>query len=537
MNFIQKAYKNLEQIYFVSRDVKTKRKKLKILLSVLLKNIIALIEVLIFAILAFLITGNISEEKFAEYIDIDSVSNFLPLLILVRIGINYIEHLNAENLSIATKESLIKAVTRKFYTKTNLSYTYVNYKRQEANQISSIYKIFISLIGTSLQLVIFLGILLFLDHQVFLILTGFFILLFFPIKKLLGIFKKVAFDFTSYSIDIDKTLERVISNYYLIKILKKEDQEIKRFDETYDQSIKLSIRQAKLVFLRFHLFNSLITLLISILLVQTIFSLTLTLEILFLLLRGVQFLGEISRKYSDLLEQSHYIEKYLLDMNSVLLDRKGKVIHNIKNDNRFIATGNGVSFRYENSEQSVFENLNFKFEKDSHNLILGPNGSGKSTLIGLLTGIFIPNEGEITVQASNFSYVGPVPLIFNDTLLANLSYGVEDREIEKEQFINYLEEFDVFENFASQKIDEQVSADSLSSGQMQKISFIRAFLRESQILFLDEAISNIDKGSVDRIIKRLDNFNGTIINITHNPEKFQNNDNEFEIVDKGLFRI
>ena len=84
MNFIQKAYKNLEQIYFVSRDVKTKRKKLKILLSVLLKNIIALIEVLIFAILAFLITGNISEEKFAEYIDIDSVSNFLPLLILVR---------------------------------------------------------------------------------------------------------------------------------------------------------------------------------------------------------------------------------------------------------------------------------------------------------------------------------------------------------------------------------------------------------------------------------------------------------------------
>ena len=529
MNFIQKAYKNLEQIYFVSRDVKTKRKKLKILLSVLLKNIIALIEVLIFAILAFLITGNISEEKFAEYIDIDSVSNFLPLLILVRIGINYIEHLNAENLSIATKESLIKAVTRKFYTKTNLSYTYVNYKRQEANQISSIYKIFISLIGTSLQLVIFLGILLFLDHQVFLILTGFFILLFFPIKKLLGIFKKVAFDFTSYSIDIDKTLERVISNYYLIKILKKEDQEIKRFDETYDQSIKLSIRQAKLVFLRFHLFNSLITLLISILLVQTIFSLTLTLEILFLLLRGVQFLGEISRKYSDLLEQSHYIEKYLLDMNSVLLDRKGKVIHNIKNDNRFIATGNGVSFRYENSEQSVFENLNFKFEKDSHNLILGPNGSGKSTLIGLLTGIFIPNEGEITVQASNFSYVGPVPLIFNDTLLANLSYGVEDREIEKEQFINYLEEFDVFENFASQKIDEQVSADSLSSGQMQKISFIRSLLSDVEVLLLDESTSNLDQETRQMIFDILNSKNLTVVNSTHTPDDFRGYDHHIRI--------
>ena len=72
---------------------------------------------------------------------------------------------------------------------------------------------------------------------------------------------------------------------------------------------------------------------------------------------------------------------------------------------------------------------------------------------------------------------------------------------------------------------------------MQKISFIRAFLRESQILFLDEAISNIDKDSVDRIIKKLDNFNGTIINITHNPEKYQNADSQFEIFEKGLIRI
>ena len=537
MNFIQKAYKNLVQIYIVSKDIKTKRKKQKILISVILKNIIALIEVVIFVMLAYLITGNISDEKFIKFIDIESISQLLPLLILVRIGINYFEHLNSERLSISTKESLIKSVTRKFYTKTNLSYSYVNYKKLEANQISSIYKIFISLIGTSLQLIIFLVTLLYLDYEVFLILSGFFILLFFPVKKLLGIFKKVAYEFTSLGVDIDKTLERVISNYYLIKILKKEDQEIKRFDNTYDKNIKLSLRQAKLVFLRFHLFNSLITLLIATLLVQTLFSTTLTLEILFLLLRGVQFLGEIARKYSDLLEQSHYIERYLADMNSTVLDRRGKVTHNNKNNSTLIATGMGVGFSYENSEQSVFENLNFEFEKDSHNLILGPNGSGKSTLIGLITGIFIPNEGEITVQADNFSYVGPVPLIFNDTLLANLSYGVEDKKIEKEQFINYLEEFEVFENSASQKIDEQVSTNSLSSGQMQKISFIRAFLRESQILFLDEAISNIDKDSVDRIIKKLDNFNGTIINITHNPEKYQNADSQFEIFEKGLIRI
>ena len=78
-------------------------------------------------------------------------------------------------------------------------------------------------------------------------------------------------------------------------------------------------------------------------------------------------------------------------------------------------------------------------------LILGPNGSGKSTLIGLMTGIFIPNEGTITINGSNFSYVGPVPLIFNDSLLANLSYGVEEKNIQEEVFIEYLEKFNVFD--------------------------------------------------------------------------------------------
>ena len=80
------------------------------------------------------------------------------------------------------------------------------------------------------------------------------------------------------------------------------------------------------------------------------------------------------------------------------------------------AIGENLLFKYDKSDTEIFENLNFQFEKDTHNLILGPNGSGKSTLIGLITGVFKPNEGSIIVNGSNFSYVGPVPLIFNDSL-------------------------------------------------------------------------------------------------------------------------
>mgnify|MGYP001486372934 FL=1 len=188
MNFIQKGLANLQSIYIVSRDLDTKKKKQKIFISVLLKNLIALTEVVIFICLAFLITGEVSEDKITQYVNIDVISNFLPVLIIIRIVISYIEHLNSEYLSIATRESLIKSVTRRFYNTPNLSFTYVNYKKQEASQISAIYKIFISIIGTNLQLLIFLATLIYLDIQVFFILSATLVCLFFPVKKVFFFF-------------------------------------------------------------------------------------------------------------------------------------------------------------------------------------------------------------------------------------------------------------------------------------------------------------------------------------------------------------
>jgi len=53
MNFIQKGIENLKSIYLVSKDLDSKKKKQKILFSVILKNLIALTEVVIFICLAF----------------------------------------------------------------------------------------------------------------------------------------------------------------------------------------------------------------------------------------------------------------------------------------------------------------------------------------------------------------------------------------------------------------------------------------------------------------------------------------------------
>ena len=122
----------------------------------------------------------------------------------------------------------------------------------------------------------------------------------------------------------------------------------------------------------------------------------------------------------------------------------------------------------------------------SHTLITGPNGSGKSTLIGLMNGIYKPNNGEIKIFSDKFSYVGPVPLIFLDTLRNNLLYGVEET-IEDSLLVNWINKYNIFDSFRESDLENTISSESLSSGQMQKISIIRALLRSPEILFLDEA--------------------------------------------------
>lgn len=537
MNYFKKVIENLRKTFLVSRTLQVKKKKQKILVSVVLKNIVAFLEILIFVCLSYLVTGEITNDKINEYFSVNLLSKFLPLIILLRIGINYIDHMNAEVLGISTTENLRVNGGRGLFNKPNLSFSYVNYKvNTESGNIASIYKTFISIIGTGLQLGIFIVTITLLNFEIAFLLLLFFIILFFPIKKILLIFKKMAEKNTQYQIEIDSNLERIISNFFLIKILKKEESEINRFEKSLKKSIGIDKKMAKFVFVRYHIFNSLVTLLIAVLLVQSIFEINLTLDILFLLIRGVQFYGQISNEYSGLLSRSHFIKNYLREINTDTYEKKGTVKHYQDSSSEIIKIEN-LDFRYDNSENSIFENLNLSFEKGTHNLILGPNGSGKSTLIGLITGIYIPNSGSISVTSDKFSYVGPVPLIFNETLLNNIGYGVDAGDVSKDDYLDYLDTFKVFENLNKDILKEQVSTKTLSSGQMQKISFIRAFLRNPEILFLDEAISNIDKESVEIIINQLEKFSGTIINITHNPEKFINADKTFKILDKRLIEI
>ena len=87
-----------------------------------------------------------------------------------------------------------------------------------------------------------------------------------------------------------------------------------------------------------------------------------------------------------------------------------------------------------------------------------------------------------------------------------------------------LYDFNLFNEQESYYLDRKVDNTSLSSGQMQKIAFIRALLSKPTILLLDESIVNLDEDSKEIVLSIISKQKTTVINSTHDPDKYQNVD-------------
>ena len=130
-----------------------------------------------------------------------------------------------------------------------------------------------------------------------------------------------------------------------------------------------------------------------------------------------------------------------------------------------------------------------------------------------------PEKGTISSFTNNFGYIGVTPLIISSTLRENLKYG-SSTKITDGSMLDMIDQFKLFNEKIENPLELSVTNTSLSSGQMQKVSFIRAILSKSEILFLDESTSNLDDDSRELIFKILKDLKITILNSTHNPEYF-----------------
>lgn len=195
-----------------------------------------------------------------------------------------------------------------------------------------------------------------------------------------------------------------------------------------------------------------------------------------------------------------------------------------------------VSFKYPRTDKYIFKNFNFKINKGEKLAVVGINGAGKSTLVKLMTGLFLPTEGDIFVNGINikdfsdkeyrkmFSVVFQEVNIYATTVLKNV-IGTDDSEEAREKGIECLRLVGLEEKIESlpQKYETQLlkvieeNGIELSGGQNQKIAIARALYKDGNMVILDEPTASLDALAEAEIYQNFDKLvkNKTAVYISH----------------------
>jgi ATP-binding cassette subfamily B protein len=214
-----------------------------------------------------------------------------------------------------------------------------------------------------------------------------------------------------------------------------------------------------------------------------------------------------------------------------------------------------VSFSY--GEDEALRNINVRIRKGEKIGIVGHTGAGKTTMSNLIMKFYSPTEGEILLDGKNINEVNtgeyrrliaPVlqePFMFKGSVYDNILFSNPDAT--KEQIDELAKRFSLGEIFSHlpQGLMTNIGemGRNLSEGQRQAISILRAFVRNPEILIMDEPTSQIDPYSEKLIIESLSDFlkDKTLILITHRFSMVTLVDkiivlNEGNIVEQGGFK-
>lgn len=192
------------------------------------------------------------------------------------------------------------------------------------------------------------------------------------------------------------------------------------------------------------------------------------------------------------------------------------------------------SFTEGNTKHAVLKNFDLKIEKGEIIILLGKSGSGKSTLLNIISGIDIPDEGEVTIAGKDitklsekdrtlvrrnkigfiFQFFNLIPTL---TVRENLQLPLEltNSDNQEERINTILSEVGLPERADSYP-------DKLSGGEQQRIAVARALIHNPDIILADEPTGNLDYETGLQIVDLLDRVvkqkGKTMIMVTHSKD-------------------
>ena len=200
-------------------------------------------------------------------------------------------------------------------------------------------------------------------------------------------------------------------------------------------------------------------------------------------------------------------------------------------------------------KRTILDQITFTAGKGNFISITGPSGAGKSTLLNLISGIDIPDSGQVVCCGKNLhemsdtqrtqfrkSCIGYVFQFFNLiptlTVLENLQLplSLNNATEDENATMQWLERFDLADR-------HDAYPDVLSGGEQQRIAVIRAAIHKPEIIVADEPTGNLDQGNGRKVLSALQEIalNGTcIVMATHNQEAAEFASSNYRLEDGRL---
>jgi len=209
-----------------------------------------------------------------------------------------------------------------------------------------------------------------------------------------------------------------------------------------------------------------------------------------------------------------------------------------------------VHFSYDDSKE-ILHNINLKFEKGKTYALIGPTGGGKTTTASLISRLYDATKGTVFLNGKDIrsfsaeertqkiGFILQEPFLFSGTVKDNILYGnsqyknVTDEELTKIINDAHLDALlAIFDEGLNTPITS--ASDSISLGQKQLIAFMRAVLRNPELLILDEATANIDTITEQLLTSILNKLSKetTLVIIAHRLNTIENAD-EIYFVNEG----
>ena len=327
--------------------------------------------------------------------------------------------------------------------------------------------------------------------------------------------KKAFGDERSWTSNQNSFVQERLAGMPIIQVFNRQKAEFQKFD---DINITLKSALLRTVFI-FSLFFPVVELISSLFIGFVLFYggyITISAGVV---IAFIQFISMLIRPLRQIADRFNNIQRGIVGAERVLgimdedyaMPNNGKVA---KDHFDGKIEFKDVRFAYDD-KQEVLKGIDFKVNPGETVAIVGATGAGKSTIISLITRLYDINSGEIfidDVELKDYelynlrSHIGVVlqdVFLFHGSIFENLAFGDDSvtlekikagaKEIEVDDFIESLP--GGYEYVVSER------GSSISLGQRQLLSFLRAYLSDPKILILDEATSSIDHES-EKLIQR-----------------------------------